>query len=265
MTVNPPSRLPIARDDDLLLDRPAPQHRRLLQASGEVDDLHAIRDAAGDERPVVYVQAPPARPTVLDWVSRGIGLLAKLTILLILLILLAVLWGIVSFVDMGARMPAAVGAGVGSALERGASAATSAAQSVADAFDPAHPPRQAFVHDAEIDELLRLNVGAEVPGSATRTVTVASIQRQANPSSPDTAIYAVLHGELRQPNETKILGVTLHSSRDPQDYFLYKGETVRIGQKLYKVNWVSMERQQLALIQYRDQDRVAAQLKAQID
>ena len=33
----------------------------------------------------------------------------------------------------------------------------------------------------------------------------------------------------------------------------WRGETIRIGQKLYKVNWVSIERQQVALIAYRDQ------------
>jgi hypothetical protein len=202
------------------------------------------------------------RAGALHVVGQGIGLLVKLTLLLILI---ATLWGIVSFVGMGVRAPAAIGEGITGALERSGGAAAAAAQRVADAFDPAHPPRQALVHDAEIDELLRLNVGVEVPGSATRTVTVASIQRQASPTSPDTAIYAVLRGELRHPTETKVLGMTLHSSRDPQDYYLYKGETIRIGQKLYKVNWVSAERQQIALIQYREQDRVAAQIKAQID
>jgi hypothetical protein len=62
-----------------------------------------------------------------------------------------------------------------------------------------------------------------------------------------------------------VLGVTVRSTRDPREYYLYKGETIRIGSKLYKVNWVSTERQQLALIAYREQDRVTAPLKAEID
>ena len=261
MTANSSSRLPAAVDDALLLDRPAPQGRR---SAHDIDDIRTVRDldALPDDGPIIVTASPARRSTFADALSSGIGLLAKLTLLLILL---AVLWGVVSFVNMGVRAPTAIGEGITNALERGATAAASAAQRVTDTFDPAHPPRQVLIQDSEIDELLRLNVGAEVPGSTTRTLTVASIQRQAAPTSQDAAIYAVLHGELRTPAETKVLGMTVRSTRDPQDYYLYKGETVRIGQKLYRVNWVSMERQQVALVAYRDQDRVAAQLKAQID
>jgi hypothetical protein len=163
------------------------------------------------------------------------------------------------------RAPGAIGEQIGGAIERGANVIGTAGQRVADAFDPAHPPRAALPQDVEIDELLRLNVGAQVAGSTTRELSVASIQRRADPSGPDGAVYAVIHGELREPQETKVLGVTVRSTRDPKDYYLYKGETVRIGRKLYKVNWVSVERQQVALIAYRDQDRVTAPLKAEID
>ena len=258
MSVRPDPRLPARIDDELTLDRPAPQDRRPLR---DVRDDHEIRDLA-DERTVIVAAPPARRASGVDLLSRGIGLLARLTLLLILL---AVLWGVVSFVNLSVRAPAAIGEQITSALERGAAAAGAAGQRVADAFDPAHPPRQALAQDVEIDELLRLNVGADAPGTATRTLTVASVQRRADPSGPDGAIYAVLHSELRTPRETKVLGMTVRSTRDPQDYYLYKGETIRIGQRLYKVNWVSMERQQVALIAYREQDRVAVQLKAQVD
>lgn len=258
MTPNSSSRFPATVDDDLLLDRPAPQARRSVR---DVDSIRTVRDL-DDDRAIIVTAPPTQRVTAVDVVSRGIGLLAKLTLLLILL---AVLWGVVSFVGMSARAPAAIGEQIGAALERGANVAATAAQRVTDQFDPAHPPRQALTQDSEIDELLRLNIGAEVPGSATRTLTVASVQRRADPTGQDAAIYAVLRGELKTPQETKVLGMTVHSTRDPQDYYLYKGETIRIGQKLYRVNWVSMERQQVALVAYREQDRVAASLKAQID
>ena len=153
--------------------------------------------------------------------------------LTLLLILLAVLWGVVSSVNMGVRAPAAIGEGITNALERGASAAASAAQRVTDTFDPAHPPRQVLVQDSEIDELLRLSVGAAGArlhdSHADRRLDPAS----GCPAGQDAAIYAVLHGELRTPAETKVLGMTVRSTRDPQDYYLYKGETIRIGQKLY--------------------------------
>jgi hypothetical protein len=254
MTVYPNPRLPARADDDLLLDRPARQEWRDVRPEVRNEDRQ-------DERPVIIREVPRA-PARTDVLSRAIGALIKLTVLLILL---AVLWGVVSMVNVGMRAPGAIAEQIGSAVERSANAIGAAGQRVADQFDPAHPPRAALTQDVEIDELLRLSVGGQVLGSSTRDLTVASIQRRADPSGPDGAIYAVLHGELKQAQETKVLGVTVRSTRDPQDYYLYKGETIRIGRKLYKVNWVSTERQQVALIAYREQDRVAAPLKAEID
>ena len=255
MSIRPNPRLP-ARidDDDLLLDRPARRETR--------DDRLDVRyEDRAEPRPVVVRETAPP-PTTMDVVSRGIGALIKLTVLLIFL---AVLWGVVTMVSMSARAPGALADQIGNAVERGAGAIGAVGQRVADAFDPAHPPRQTLVQDVEIDELLRVNVGAQVAGSNTRELTVASIQRRADPSGPDGAVYAVLRGELREAQETKVLGVIVRSTRDPQDYYLYKGETIRVGRKLYKVNWVSVERQQVALIAYRDQDRVAVPLKFEID
>ncbi|MGE3914002.1 MAG: hypothetical protein AB7K36_31950 [Chloroflexota bacterium] len=260
MSVRPGPRYPARLDDDLALDQPAPQNRRDWRDARESTQAHHVHDVV-DERPII-VAAPAPRVTGLDAASRTLGLFLKLTLLLVML---AVLWGLVSFIDFSVRTPAAIGSQIGNALERGAAVAGATGQRVADAFDPAHPPREALAQDIEIDELLKLNVGAEVPGSATRTVTLASIQRRADPSGPDGAIYAVLHSELRSPQETKLVGVTVRSTRDPQDYYLYRGETIRVGHRLYKVNWVSMERQQVALVAYREQDRVAVPLKAQVD
>jgi hypothetical protein len=254
MTVHPNPRLPARTDDELALDRPSRQPWREIRADPDLDhDVSA--------RPVV-ISRPERQSSAIDFLSRGIGLLLKLTLLLILL---ATLWGTVSLIGVGMRAPGAIGDQLGGAIERSASVIGAAGQRIADAFDPAHPPRQALPQDVEIDELMRVNVGAPVPGSSTRELAVASVQRRPDPSGPDGAVYAVLHGELREAQETKVLGVTVRSTRDPKDYYLYKGETVRIGRKLYKVNWVSVERQQVALIAYRDQDRVTAPLKAEID
>lgn len=265
MNANPNPRLPARSEDDLLDERPLPQAWRdvppAIRTGSRYEDRDDLRLTREDARPIV-VSAPVRPPSALDTVSRGIGALVKLTVLLILL---TILWGLVSMVDVGARAPGALGDQIGGAIERGAGAVASAGQQIADAFDPAHPPRQALTQDVEIDELLRIGVGGSIPGSSTRDLTLASIQRRADPSGPDQAVYAVLHGELKQAQESSVLGVTVQSTRDPQDFYLYKGETIRIGQKLYKVNWVSIERQQLALVAYREQDRVAAPLKAEID
>lgn len=240
-----PTRTP-REDEELALDRPGAQRWRQL-----------------DRADAPAVQTPPSRPAgVLDGASRVLGLLIRLTLLLILL---AVLWAVISLVGIGARAPASLGEQVGTALERGAGVAASIGQRIADSLDPAHPPRAALAHDVEIDELLRLDVGAELPGTAERTATVASIQRRADADSPDTAVYAVIHSELRVPEETTVLGITVRSTRSPRDDYLYKGESLRIGRRLYKVNWVSIERQQVALVAYRDQDHVTAKLRAEID
>ena len=231
-----------------------------------VDDTRALQrqddDAAlvGRARPV----APPA-PRRFDAVgaaSRGIGLLLKLTLLLILL---TVLVGLMGLVGVGGRPTAGVGDRIGAALEGGAGAVARAVQTVRDAADPAHPPRGTLAQDTEFDELLRLDVGATIAGSQTRTLTITAIQRRQDAENPDQGVYAVVHSELIVPRETRVLGLLVRTDRDPRDEYLYKGESFRVGRRLYKVNWVSLDRQQVAVAAYRDPDRATAPLKFQVD
>ena len=56
-------------------------------------------------------------------------------------------------------------------------------------------------------------VGAQVAGSSTRELTVASIQRRADPTGPDGAAYAVLHCELRE--RVAMVGGTLTVESSP--------------------------------------------------
>lgn len=231
-----------ADDDELSLDRPSVRQVRVPEP----------------------IEARPYRrgPDPVGTMSSLVGLGVKLTALLILL---AFLWAFLGLVGVGGSATSAVGARISSALDRGAAVAAGVGQRVGDAMDPTHPPREAIVQDVEIDELVRVNIGSPLPGTTTRQVTVASVERRPGADTSDTAMYAVLHSELRKPNETKVLGVTIRSTTEPRDDYLYKGETVRIGSKLYKVNWISAERRQLALIAYRDQDRVTANVKAAFD
>jgi hypothetical protein len=210
--------------------------------------------------PVESVARPRRDP--LGIASGLVGLALKLTWLAILLALLV---GLLGLIGIGGRPTATVGDKVGAAFQQGVNALGAAAQQARDAFDPTHPPRTALAQDTEIDELLRVGVGQELAGSGTRTVTLASVQRREGADSPDTAVYATLKSELRVLDETKVLGVTLRSTRDPREHHLYRGETFRVGARLYKVNWVSVERQQAAIVAYRDQDRVTAPAKFAID
>ena len=224
----------------------------------------ASQGSAVSAADVVPATEPVVRPRrdPLGIASGLVGLALKLTWLAILLALLV---GLLGLIGVGGRPTATVGDTVGAAFQQGVNALGAAAQQARDAFDPAHPPRGVLALDTEIDELARVGVGQEIAGSATRTVTLTSIQRREGADSPDTAVYATLTSELRVPDETKVLGVTLRSTRDPREHHLYRGETFRIGNKLYKVNWVSVERQQAAIVAYRDQDRVTAPTKFVIE
>ena len=91
------------------------------------------------------------------------------------------------------------------------------------------------------------------------------IRRRAGADSADTALYAVIHAELRQPRETRILGQLVRSDADAHDYVIYKGETFRIGRALYRVNWISQDENALAVGRYRSPDAVSASLKFDVD
>jgi hypothetical protein len=236
----------------------------LRHSHQEDEELSLDRAPVGSWRMPQPVEARPGLrgPDPIGTVSSLVGLGLKLTVLLFFLMML---WAFAGFVGIGGSATNGVGARISSAIDRGAATAAGVGQRVADAIDRAHPPRGALTQDVEIDELVRVNIGAPLPGATTRAVTVASVQRRDGAETSDTAMYAVLRSELRQPNETKILGVTVRSTTEPRDDYVYKGETIRIGPKLYKVNWISAERKQIALIAYRDQDRVTAAVKAAFD
>ncbi len=205
------------------------------------------------ERQVVVHRADP-----LDTANRLVGLLARLTLLAVLV---AILVAVLGLIGVGGRATASVGDRIGAAIERSTGALTGVAQSVRDAADPAHPPRAPLAFDTEFEELLKLQAGAQLSGASERTVAFARFERRADAPSPEAAAYAVLHTELRSPREIRIFGVLLRSDRDPRDAFLYKGESIRVGRKLYKVNWVSLEHQQVALTAYRHPDQVTGTLK----
>ncbi len=231
-----------------------------------VDDARSLRRHDDDDALMTRVR--PVRPLarrdgdLLGVASRGVGLLVKLTLLLILL---TVLVGLMGILGVGGGATASVGNRIGAALGDGASTVGRAVQSVRDVADPAHPPRDALAQDTEFDELVRLDVGAQIGGSQTRTLTIASIQRRQEAVHPDQSAYAVIHSELIVPRETRVMGLLVRSTREPRDDYLYKGETFRVGRRLYKVNWVSFERQQVAVAAYRDADRATAPAKFEVD
>lgn len=146
-----------------------------------------------------------------------------------------------------------VGSGVGTVV-------TGAQQALQDAADPNHPPR-GLVYDTEFGSLQVFHSGDGLPGGTTYVLTVQAIKRRENAESPDTALYASIHAQLRQPRETRVLGQLVRSDADAHDYALYKGESFRIGRTVYRVNWVSDTEGSLAVASYRHPDGVTAPLK----
>lgn len=210
----------------------------------------------------IYYTLPAAPPPARASLAQGLIAALLLTIVLLLLalaagslLLVATLsgWGGRTVGDAGQRAAETVRS-AGDALGR-------AGQEARDRLDPSHPPREALLYDPEIDDFLKLNVGQPLPGGRDRAFTLAAIRSRDGETRPELARYAVVHGELRQPNETKVLGVTVRRDAEPRDDYLYQGEAFRLGGQVYKVNWISPERQQIALLKLRIPDRANLPLK----
>lgn len=203
--------------------------------------------------------------------SGGSSLVVLAIQAVLLLILLAILAGVV-FVILAlasvANMPGQVASGVGGPFRSVASEASQALGNAQRALqastDPEHPP-SGLTYDTEITALDVRHVGDPLPGARDYALTVAEIQRRSGAESPDVALYAVVHAELRQPRETRLFGVVIRTDGDPHDHALYKGEAFRIGRSLYRVNWVSQEQGAIAIGQYRYPDGATQPLKLAYD
>jgi hypothetical protein len=195
------------------------------------------------------------------------GILGTAVQTVVLLLLLAILAGVLLVLFAVASLlnvPGQVAGGVGGSLSGVASQATRAVggaqQALQNATDPNHPP-SGLIYDTEFNQLQVWKVGQPLAEGSQYKLSMQSIQRREGTDSPDTALYAVMHAELRQPRETRLLGQLLRSDSDPHDHVVYKGETFRIGRALYRVNWISQEDGSLAAATYRHPDAVSAPLK----
>ena len=187
------------------------------------------------------------------------GFLAGAIQVLTLLILLGILAGVaLVFVSIASlsNVPGQF-SGVSSQANR---ALTAAQQAVQNVTDPNHPPT-GLVYDTEFTNLDVWHTGEGLPGGAQYVVVLQAIRRRDKSDSPDTALYAVFHAELRQPHETRLLGQLVRSDADPHDHVVYKGETFRLGHALYRVNWISQSDGAVAAGVVRQPDSVTQPLK----
>jgi hypothetical protein len=201
--------------------------------------------------------------------SRNVlGTAVQVVILLLLLSILAavvlVLFAVASLVNVPGQVAGGVGSQLGGVASQANKAVTSAQQALQNATDPNHPP-VGLVYDDEFTTLDVWHVGDSMPGGTQYVLTVQSVKRREGADSADTALYAVIHAELRQPRETRILGQLVRTDSDPHDAVVYKGETFRIGRAFYRVNWISQDENALAAGVLRRPDAVTQTLKFEYD
>lgn len=204
-----------------------------------------------------------ARPT-----SGGVASFLRIALQLVTLLLLltltagmaALILAVGSLVGLPGRTAESIGGRVGSAASDAARGVSEAARSLRDAADPAHPPT-GFTYDQEYVELRVVGASQPIAEPREYSLILKEVRRREGAPTPDTALYAVGHAELRSPRETRILGQLVRSDSDPRDHVLYKGELFRIGRAIFRVNWVSLEQGRMAVLSLRTPDTVTGALK----
>jgi hypothetical protein len=208
------------------------------------------------DRERIVVAAPPRRG-ILGTALQGVILLLLLAILAAVVL---VLFAVASLINVPGQVAGGVSSQLGGVAAQASRAVSGAQQALQNATDPNHPPT-GLTYDTEFSSLQTWHVGDGLPGGTDYVLTVQSIKRRDGADAPETALYALIHAQLRQPRETRLLGQVIRSDSDPHDYALYKGETFRIGRAVYRVNWVSQDENGLAAGVVRHPDAVTAPLK----
>jgi hypothetical protein len=198
-----------------------------------------------------------SRPVIVIERDRGVGpfgillrLFAALALLL-LIALLAVLVLLASSLAGVGQVGDNLGGRAQGALGSLSSALTRAQQTVTDRFDPSHPPREVLPYDTEFVDFAREPVGSVVGQTETQALSLVDVRPRSAAANANEAEYAVLESALLGPRETRILGLTVFRDEGRQIFYVYKGESFRLGDAYYKVNWVSETPPEIALGRYR--------------
>ena len=141
-----------------------------------------------------------AEPSMATQQRTGNGLGTAIQVVLLLL-LLSILAGVLVVVLTAMQATQAPGQAVNGVTDQATRALGNAQQALRDATDPNHPP-SGLSYDTEFAALDTWQVGQTLPGGTQYVLTVQSIKRRDNAESNDTAQYAVIHAELRQPHES---------------------------------------------------------------
>ena len=237
---------------------------RVVRASPHVGAAPCLNPLAGrDQTPPprwLSSRGPRRRPeAVFGWSLAAIGL--ALGVLLCALAL-AALVGVASLAGGPWR---SVGDQEGAAVTRSGQAAAATRQGVLDVFDPRQPPRDPLRLDTEFDALAIVTVGETMGLTGVSRVDLTAIAKRGDAREDATAQYAVVRRELASPQPRRVLGVPLGEDRGQHEHYLYRGQSFRLGPHYYKVNWVSVDRQQVAIARYRTADGAFGPLAFEYD
>jgi hypothetical protein len=208
----------------------------------------------GGEQRVVYVT--PRR----GMLSTALQAVMLLLLLAILAGTLLMLFAVASLMNVPGQVAGGVGDRLGGAATEASRAVSGAQQAIQNVTDPNRPPT-GLTYDAEFSALNVVRIGEHFPGGNEYGLSLQSIRRREGAESPDTAQYATIRAELRQPRETRLLGQLVRTDSDPHDHVVYKGESFRIGSAIYRVNWISDAERAIAVAAYRSPDSVTATVK----
>src|SRR5882762_7967433 len=138
------------------------------------------------------------------------------------------LFALASLVNAPSQVAGGLGSRLGGVASEASRAVSEAQQALQNATDPNHPPT-GLIYDNEFSAVNVWHVNDRLASGAQYVLTIQAIKRRDGADSPDTAQYAVIHAELRQPRETRVLGQLIRSDPDAHDHVIYKGETFRIA------------------------------------
>ena len=241
---------------------PASERAPVAERTTALDATTAPTDAVHvDHVPRGRARRPALPPRVLlTWALAAVAL--ALGILLCALAL-AALVGVLSVMNGGAFR--SLGQPLGEAAQRSAQAVAEAEQSVRDTFDPRHPPRGGLRQDAEFDALQVVGVGELLGEAGVSELRLASLAKRNDAQDTASAQYAIVRRALAAPQPRRVLGVPLGEDRGEHEHYLYKGQSFRLGPRYYKVNWVSLDRQQVGVARYRSADDLIGPLAFEYD
>ncbi len=219
-------------------------------------------DLPEEQRPrVIYLDSGRGRRDSLDVVFRVLAGFAMAMIIALLASLLLVIVGL-----SGAMNAANSSLSQASrAIQDASSAIQGPVQGVLGQLQPDRPPPTIVSQGPEFAELKRVAVGAPVGQTGSYVVTVSRITKRDGATDPNQAQYAVLHRKLLAPRPRMVGPVQVGEDHDEADFYLYKGESFRLGSEIYQVNWVSLDENAVGLVRFRNADAVTGALKFQVD